>query len=148
MSDRGLRQAGRIVLAAGVLWLVVAEVGYNLTAGSTMVRYGFLVDTAGGFLLLILGAIAWGLGRGRSTMAVAPVNPGLRRIGFLLFVVGVLGLIVGVIGWALTQTTTYPQVGIGTLATLGFYVAIVGAVLVAVSHRASPHRTQPSAADR
>lgn len=136
------------MLAAGVLGLVVGEVGYNLTAASTAVRHGFVVGTAGGVLLLILGAIAWGLGRGRSTVAEDPVNPGLRRIGFLLFVVGVLGLIVGVTGWALTQTDTYPQVGTGAFATLGFYVAIVGAVLVAVSHRASPHRTQPSAADR
>lgn len=148
MSDRELRQAGRIVLAAGVFWLVVAEVGYNLTAVSTTARHGFLVDSAGGLLLVTLGAIAWGLGRGRSTVAVAPVSPGLRRIGFLLFVAGVLAVIVGVTAFSLTQTATYPQVVIGTLATPGFYAALAGAVLVALSHRASPYRTRPGPADR
>lgn len=148
MSDPNLRKAGKIVLTVGIVVVVAGELGYNLTAPSTGARSGFQVVIAGGILLVILGAIAWALGRIQSTIAEDQVNPSLRRTGFLLFVIGVVGLIAGVIGWALTQLVGPPQNGIRALAGVGFLLAMVGAIIVALCHRRLASRLQPTLAGR
>jgi uncharacterized membrane protein len=140
MSDPALRQAGRLLLTVGILSLVVGIVGYNLTTPSTKAGFGVEAVLAIGVLFLLLGAIAWALGRIRSTIAEDQFNAGLRRIGFLLFVVGVLGAIAGIIGEGLTQFETSPQIGIGTIVMAGVYLAIIGAIIVALSHRKIAHR--------
>ncbi|MFZ0891215.1 MAG: hypothetical protein WB778_06605 [Thermoplasmata archaeon] len=71
MSDPTLRRAGTVVQAIGIVVVVAGEVGYNLTALSTGARSGSQVVIAGGIALVFLGAIAWALGRIRSTLAFA-----------------------------------------------------------------------------
>jgi len=135
VSDPTLRLTGKLLLTVGIGGLVVGIAGYNLTSPSTEARYGVEDVIAIGTFLLLVGAIAWALGRIRSTVAQDQVNAGLRRTGFLLLVGGVLAAIVGIIGGGLTQLGISPRIGIGTIVTAGFYVVIIGAVIVALSHR-------------
>jgi hypothetical protein len=144
MPDPALRQAGKLLLIIGAVGFVVGVLGYGSGPMPSGVRSGFLVVVLIGALLLILGAIAWALGRIPSTVAEAQVNAGLRRIGFVLFVLGALGTIMGGIGLAVTHQAIYPQFGIGVVATVGFYVAVIGAVIVALSHRKVAYQAQPT----
>lgn len=148
MFDPTLRQAGKVVLTIGIVIVVAGEVGYNLAAPSTGAQSGSQVVIAGGILLVILGAIAWTLGRIQSTIAQNQVNASLRRTGFLLFVIGVVGLIGGVIGWTLTQLAGSPQNVIRAIAQVGFLLAVVGAIIVALCHRRFAYRVKPTLAGR
>ena len=148
MSDPALRQAGKVVLTIGIVVVVAGEVGVTLTAPSTGARSGFEVVVAGGILLILLGALAWALGRIRSTIAQDQVNAGLRRIGFLFFVIGVVAVITGVIGWALTQLAVSPQNGIRVIAQAGLVLAIVGAVIVALCGRRFARQVQSTVTRR
>jgi hypothetical protein len=148
MSDPALRQAGQLILALGILALVVGIAGYNLTTPSTETRAGSIAVLDVGVLLSVLGAIAWALGGIRSTVAPDQVNAGLRRIGFLLIVVGVLGAIAGILAGYLTQPDTSSMFGIAPISSTGFYVTIIGAVMVALSHRRWASRSQPTSAQR
>jgi uncharacterized protein YjeT (DUF2065 family) len=148
MPDPALRRAGQLILALGILALVVGIAGYNLTTPSTEGRAGSNAVLDVGVLMSLLGAIAWAFGGIRSTVAPDQVNAGLRRIGFLLIVVGVLGAIAGVIAGYLTQPDTSSVIGIAPISSTGFYVAIIGDVMVALSHRRWASRSQPTSAQR
>jgi hypothetical protein len=148
MPDPALRNAGQLILAFGILALVVAIAGYNLTDPSTAARSGSIAVLDVGVLLAVLGAIAWALGGIRSTVAPAQVNGGLRRIGFLLIVIGALSAIVGTIAGFLTQPDTSSVIGIAPITSTGLWVAIIGAVMVALSHRRWASGNQTASAQR
>ena len=148
MSDTALHRAGSLLSAIGVVVFVLGLIGSGLAVPSTVVWTAFEDLQVIAVLWLILGAIAWALGRTRSTIAPDQVNDGLRRAGFLLFVVGALGVIAGVVAWTLTQHATSFWLGIGEVGTVGFYLAIVGAIIVALSHRKMGYRLQPIIARR
>ena len=139
MPDQVLWQSGKLLLTVGGVVLAVGAAG----SGSTPVLV--YVAVLGAFLL-ILGAISWALGRVRSTVRENQGNAGLRRIGLVLFAIGVLGLVGGLVGLAITHPASYPrgvsEYGVGSIASVGFYVAIVGAVIVTLSHRQLAHRAQ------
>jgi hypothetical protein len=146
MPDPALRQAGQLILALGIVALVVGIAGFNLTTPSTGARSGSIAVLDVGVFLSLLGAIAWALGGIRSTVAPDQVNAGLRRIGFLLILIGVLGEIAGTIAGYLTQPDTSSVIGIAPITSAGLYVAIIGAVMAALSHRRWASRSQPTSA--
>lgn len=141
MSDPILQRAGKLLLEIGLVVFVVGFFGSGFASMSTGAGSAFEGLQLVGALYLILGAIAWALSRTRSMIAPDQVNVRLRRAGFLLFIAGVLVVFPDTVGLALTRGSFTWPIRIGTV---GFYLAIVGAVIVAVSHRRWARPTRPT----
>lgn len=148
MPDPALQRAGKLLLAIGIVALVIGIAGFNLTTPSTKAGAGSLAVLDIGLDLALVGAIAWALGGIRSTVAPDQVNAGLRRTGFLLVVVGVLGAIAGTIAGLITQPVSTTVIGVQPISSTALWVAIIGAIIVALSHRRWASATHPSSATR
>jgi uncharacterized protein YacL len=142
MADSVLRRAGRIVLASGIGTAIAGEVAYILAVRSAADQSASLDVTAGGVVLVILGLTAWALATSRTVTAQDHVDARLHRAGFVLFLVGTLGLVAGVIGSALEQLAASPQIDSRVTAGSGFILAVVGAVIMALCDRGFAHRSQ------
>lgn len=72
------------------------------------------------------------------------MNLGLRRAGLLLLEIGALVGIAGTMVGSLHPTNPVSQVGIRPIFSGGFWAAIIGIVLVTLSHREWGSGTGPT----
>jgi hypothetical protein len=144
VSDAKLRAAGTLLLALAVLSLA-AGILSNVVSGqsvATSIALGI------GGLFLLVGVIAWILGRMGRTPSHEAANPRLRSWGFVLLAIGLFAVVAGSVGVALTQLGTLPRSGSWAVVTAGLYVAIAATVIVAISHRVRVNPTSPSVPER
>jgi hypothetical protein len=123
-------------MGAGTAGFIAGTIVFNVagrsSATDSIAQAGVFVSAAG-FLILILGLIAWGLGRRSPRVEPAQTSPTLRRIGSWTWGVGTVALVLGaalhcsgqILAASWDQSTLM-------LVSLGFCGAVGGVVLMAV----------------
>jgi len=144
MADAKLRSTGTLLLALAALFIAVS-IATNTASPQSRAT---LVAIAIGVPCLLVGAIAWIVGRVGRTASPDLVNPRLRRWGSLFLVIGLVTGVAGLVGVALTEPGTLPRDVTQVVATSFLWVAIAGIVIVALSHRERFHPSVPATSDR
>jgi len=144
MADQKLRSAGAVMLALGVLAIAVSILTNSISTQSPATSVAIGV----GVPFLVIGTVAWVLGRVGRVPPPDPANPRLRLWGFLLLAIGLIAAVAGLIGVALTHVGTLPRDATQAVGTSGLWVAIAGTVMVALSHRVPAQSTTPAIAER
>jgi|SRR5580658_425260 hypothetical protein len=144
MADPKLRSAGAVMLALGVLAIAVSILTNSISARSPTTSVAIGV----GVPFLVVGTIAWILGRVSRVTTADAANPRLRRLGFLLLAIGLFAAVAGSVGVTLTHVGTLPRDATQAVATSGLWVAIAGTVMVALSHRVPARSTAAAIAER
>ncbi|MGI0070476.1 MAG: hypothetical protein ACRECT_00105 [Thermoplasmata archaeon] len=137
MVDPKLRSSGTTLLALGALGLAFGILANSISRISpvTSISLGIAV------LLLLVGGVAWILGRLGGTTTPVGANPRLRRLGYRLMILGLFISVAGVFGVAFTRLDTLSRDVSQAAETAGFYIAIAGTVIVAFRNRLRVHRT-------
>jgi|SRR5580658_6586792 hypothetical protein len=144
MADPRLRAAGAVMLALGVLALAVSILTNSISTQSPATSVAIGV----GVPFLVVGTVAWILGRVGRVSSPDPANPRLRRWGFLLLAIGLFAGVAGLVGVALTHVGTLPRDETQAVATAGLWVAIAGTVMVALSSRERSRATASAVSER
>jgi hypothetical protein len=148
MSDPKLQAAGSVLLVAATVSLGAGIIGDSDPARSADIQSATSVALSIFAVFLVVGAVAWVLGRLVRTTSPEAANPRLRWFGFALIPVGLFIAVAGILGDALTGLGTLPRAVSLATVTVGLYLALTGTVLVAISHRRRVHRALPPVPQR
>ena len=145
MPDPKLRASGTALLALAILSLAVViffsnSVSPKSTASS--ISEGIFA------IFLIVGAVAWILGRLSRASTEEGSSPRLRRWGYGLLTAGLIVSVAGDFGMAFTRLGTLARDVSQAAFTGGLYIAIAGIVIVAVRNRLQARLTPPPVSTR